>query len=89
MVNIFKNHSQLNIDKIAVLNLRKNRLRDAGLIELSKGIKYARNLVSLDLSSNEITPKGIEAFSLAASSSNSLTSINLSTVDGVQRNRVA
>ena len=77
------------MDKIAVLNLRKNKLRDCGLIELSKGLKYARGLISIDLSSNEITPKGIEAFSQAASTSQSLTSINFSTVDGVQRNRVA
>lgn len=89
MVNILKTHSIYRMDRIAVLNLKKNRLRDVGLIELSKGIRFARNLVSLDISSNEITPKGIQALTQAASMSISLTSLNLSTVDGVQRNRVA
>jgi Ran GTPase-activating protein (RanGAP) involved in mRNA processing and transport len=67
----------------------KNKLRDEGLIELSKCLKYTYSLTHLDVSSNELTPKGIEALSKALTTNYSLASLNVSTVDGIQRNRMS
>lgn len=56
---------KLNIDKIASIDLSKNQLRDAGVIELSRILYFMKTLVALDLSSNEITPKSLEPLALA------------------------
>ena len=79
---------KLDVDKIASLDLSKNQLRDAGVIELSKILYFMKGLVALDLSSNEITPKSLEPLAKSIQSNNSLTFLALSTIDGVQRNRV-
>ena len=77
------------LPRISQLNLRKNLLRDPGVIELSKCLSKTKYLVSLDLASNEITPKGIKALSQALSENESLASLNLETLDGFQRNRLS
>jgi hypothetical protein len=74
---------------IAIIEIGKNFLRDPGIIELSKGLKYTKCLVSLDVCSNEISPKGILALTQSISQNESLASLNLSTVDGIQRNRLS
>lgn len=74
---------------IATIEIGKNFLRDPGIIELSKGLKYTKSLVHLDVCSNEISPKGVLALTQSISQNESLASINLSTVDGIQRNRLS
>jgi Ran GTPase-activating protein (RanGAP) involved in mRNA processing and transport len=87
-VHLVENHSRYNMDKIASIDLSKNQLRDEGVIELSKILLFSKSLVKLDLSSNEITPKAIQPLAEALKTNNSLTFLALSTIDGVQRNRV-
>lgn len=87
-VNLIQNQSRYNMDKIASIDLSKNQLRDEGVIELSKILLFSKSLVKLDLSSNEITPKAIQPLAEALKTNNSLTFLALSTIDGVQRNRV-
>ena len=48
---------------------------------------FSTNLVSLNIASNELTPKGVEVLTNNLLKNESLTSLNLSTMDGFQRNR--
>lgn len=73
---------------ISWLNLSKNHLRDSGLAELSRCIKFMPALCKLDVSSNEVTPKGIEPLGKALRNNHSVSFLNLSTLDGMYRNRV-
>jgi hypothetical protein len=52
----------LNFDRICVLNLSKNNINDKGLILLSKAIKKSFSLISVDVSSNNITYEGGKQF---------------------------
>ena len=45
-------------------------------------------MVKLDLSSNDITPKGIKYLTEGLRYNNSVTFLALSTIDGVNRNRI-
>jgi len=87
-VAITKDWCQEGLAHISNLDLSKNYLRDDGLSELSKCIKYMPALCRLDVSSNNVTPKGIEPLCKALEKNNSLTTILLSTIDGVNRNRI-
>jgi Ran GTPase-activating protein (RanGAP) involved in mRNA processing and transport len=77
-----------NFENIARLEISKNQLRDLGGIELSKHLKSARNLVHLDVSSNEMTHRGICAISDSLLNSPCIISLNMSTCDGIRRNRL-
>ena len=55
----FSNLAPLIDDKISSIDLSKNILRDEGVKALAKCLRYLKNLVKLDLSSNEITQKGV------------------------------
>lgn len=71
------------------MDLRKNSIGDAGILELSHAIKYSSSLVHLDLSSNELTAKGgFELFN-CLSVNESITSVDVSSHEGLHRNHLA
>ena len=88
LVELSQQWSLNKMTHISSIDLSKNQLRDAGVIELSKCIKFIPMLSKLDLSSNEITPKGLSKLCKEFHYSQHMTFINLSTYDGVYRNRV-
>ena len=65
-----------------------NNLRDQGIIELAKPIRYCRFIVKLDVSSNYISAKGFEVLSKSLQNNEGICMVNFSTKGGVQRNRL-
>jgi len=45
--------------QLAHLNLAKNMLRDEGIAKLCAGITHSRTLIYLNVSQNNLTPKGM------------------------------
>ena len=74
----------LDFEKICVLNLAKNNLNDKGLILLSKAIKKSISLVSVDVSSNNITHEGGKQFINDLIEQQSIINIYL----GTNKNRI-
>jgi len=51
-------------------------------------VRRSKSLIELNLASNEITNEGMTSIFDSLSDNQSITSVNLSTVDGVSRNRL-
>ena len=67
-------------EKLRSLDLAKNQLRDAGIIELSKIFDSKGCTISqVNLASNEITFKSMAEFCAKLRNNNSITFLNLST----------
>ena len=78
-------HSQ----RITRLDLSKNRLKDEGVAALASALAANTSLVHLNLASNEITAKGIQVLCERGLSGNeTLVSLDLSSIDGLSRNRL-
>jgi Ran GTPase-activating protein (RanGAP) involved in mRNA processing and transport len=74
--------------EVVGLDLRKNKVGNAGILELAKGLQKNRTLVHLDLGSNDITQEGAEGFFDKIKCHKSLYSLNLANSDGLHRNRM-
>ena len=70
------------------LDLGKNKLGNAGVLALLKGIKSNCSLVHLDLGSNDLTSDSAIPLFTALSTHMTLTSLNLSNHDRLHRNRL-
>jgi len=77
-----------DVDLVAHLDLSKNLIGDKGVEILAPAFQNSRNLVSLSLGSNDISGVGMVKLFNAFTLNCSLSTINLSTEDGVQRNRI-
>ena len=71
------------------LELRNNDLGDKGAVILSKSLSKAINLVYIGLAGNDIGPEGASALFRSLSSSHAVTSLDLSSSEGLHRNRIA
>lgn len=78
----------INMDKIAVLDLTKNNLGDAGVGHLMQVVRHNKSLVALNLSSNEISGVGFGYIFDAMCTNESIISLNLSTHENYNRNRL-
>ena len=74
-------------NKIAKLILAKNNLQDFGLDSLLEGINQNLTLVHLDLSSNDLSHKIGEKLFKVIERHCSLISIDISSREGINRNR--
>ena len=79
LTNILNN----NKDLVAHLDISKNLIGDKGIDILAPAFQSSRNLVSLIIGSNDISPNGMIKLLNAFSQNCSLQYINLSTEDGV------
>ena len=86
--NMLHNFQYHNIDRISSIDLSMNNLRDPGIIELAKPIRYCKFIVKLDVSSNSISSKGFQTLCLALEKNEGVCMINFSTKNGVNRNRL-
>lgn len=68
--------------------MAKNFLGDLGIIEIAKALVHNRNIVHLDISSNNITPEGAHKFFNLLQKSSSIVSLDISSKDGLNRNKV-
>jgi Ran GTPase-activating protein (RanGAP) involved in mRNA processing and transport len=73
----------------AFIILGKNMLGDSGCVNLTKFIQRSLTIVHLDLSSNNLTPEGAEQVLKILSGHGSLASLDLSSHEGLHRNRLA
>ena len=76
-------------DKIKKLYLGQNKLLDFGAILLSRAFKVSTNIIHLDLSSNGITWRGFSSLFGWLQNNNTIVSLNLSSKDRSQRNKLA
>ena len=67
------------------LDLHKNLLGDQGVKILMTEIRRSKSLVDLNLASNEISNEGMISIFDALQDNQSLSALNISTVDGVAR----
>lgn len=74
--------------RITHLNLERNLLCDEGTITIVKALKKSEVLIYLNLSSNEIKPRGINAILEKLMDNCSIQELVLGTVDGGNANRV-
>lgn len=74
--------------KISHLDLCKNMLGDKGVKILAQAFLKSKSLVSIHLGSNEITVHGVCILLKALTKNESIDTIDLSTEDGIQRNRI-
>ena len=70
------------------LDLQKNLLGDQGVRILMTEIRRSKSIVDLNLASNEISNEGMISIFDALQDNQSLSALNISTVDGVARNRL-
>lgn len=75
-------------ENFAYIILGKNMLGDEGCLNITKGLKKNLTIVYLDLSSNSLTPEGSEKIMKVLSSYGSLAGLNISSYEGLHRNRV-
>lgn len=68
--------------------LSANHLQDSGALKLSQLISLNSNIIHVDVSSNELTNEGMKAFIDLWLNSVSLISLDISTYNGVHRNRI-
>jgi Ran GTPase-activating protein (RanGAP) involved in mRNA processing and transport len=93
-MNIGKNTAEVLQDllqfnyKISHLDLCKNMLGDKGVRLLAQAFLKSKSLVSINLGSNEITVQGVCILLKALTKNESIDTIDLSTEDGIQRNRI-
>lgn len=78
-----------NNKSIKRVYIGKNKFFDEGIIILSKVLKLGSNIIHLDVSSNGITWKGFNTLIDALMNNNTLVSLNLSSKDRSQRNKLA
>ena len=74
--------------KIAHLDLSINMLGDKGVKVLVPQLLKSKQLVSIHFGSNEITVHGMTILFNQLVNNQSIDTINLSTEDGIQRNRI-
>lgn len=74
--------------RITHLNLERNLLCDAGTITIVKALRKSEVLIYLNLSSNEIKPRGINTILENLMDNSSIQELVLGTVDGGNANRV-
>ena len=70
------------------LILARNTLRDEGISSMVPYLIRNRSLVHIDISSNDIGSEGTSIFFTAMASHKSVTSINISSPEGLNRNRI-
>lgn len=63
-------------------------LGDKGVRILAQAFLKSKSLVSINLGSNEITVHGVNILLKALTKNESIDTIDLSTEDGIQRNRI-
>ena len=69
--------------------MSKNRLRDEGVAALASALAANTSIIHLNLASNEITAKGIQVLcQIGLSGNETLVSLDLSSIDGLSRNRL-
>lgn len=73
---------------ISKLHLQRNSLGDQGAIMIVKALKVSYTIVSLNLASNSISPLGMREVFNELADHQSLTALNMSTEDGINRNRL-
>ena len=73
----------------AQLELGRNTLTDKGAVTLVKTLSKSINLVHVGLSSNDISPEGGAAIFRALTDNQSITSFDISSHEGLNRNRLA
>lgn len=71
------------------IKLGKNMFGDSGCVNLSRYLQKNLNIVHLDLSSNNLSPEGAEQVLKILSGHGSLISLDLSSHEGLHRNRLA
>lgn len=76
-------------DRLAVLDLHKNNLGDAGVKLLLPSIAKSRTLIHFNIASNDITNDGMMALFSGMLRNESLTELNVSTMEGIARNRIS
>jgi Ran GTPase-activating protein (RanGAP) involved in mRNA processing and transport len=74
--------------RIGHLDLCKNMLGEKGIKILAPAFLKSKSLVSLHLGSNEITVHGVCILLKALTKNESINTIDISTEDGIQRNRM-
>ena len=78
----------LKVSNFAYIDLSENSLGDEGSFQLLREISNSQTIVHLDLSNNDIGPEGFNNLSKALAYHPSLTSVNLSSYEGLHRNRI-
>ena len=63
-------------------------LRDAGIAKLCFGLAHSRNLVYLNVSQNNLTPKGMAMLFDAVAKSTSICSLSVGNEGSTNRNRI-
>jgi len=71
------------------LDLRKNVLSDTGVKILMQQIARSKSIAYLNLASNELTNEGMTAIFEGLRENQSVVSLDVSTIEGVARNRVS
>lgn len=72
----------------AQLELRNNDLGDKGAVILAKALSKALNLVHIGLAGNDIGPEGANVLFRSLAGSHTVTSLDLSSSEGLHRNRI-
>ncbi|OMJ85744.1 hypothetical protein SteCoe_12872 [Stentor coeruleus] len=75
-------------DNFAYIVLGKNMFGDEGCLSIAKGLKKNLTIVYIDLSSNSLSPEGSEKIMKVLSSHESLAGLNISSYEGLHRNRL-
>lgn len=75
-------------DKIAYLDLAQNNLGDIGVQILCDAIQSSISLVMLNVTSNGISHKGGDSIFKMLIDQKSIISMNLSSIEGINRNRI-
>ena len=68
--------------RVTHINLERNLLGDAGAIEIVKAISDSQVIIALNLSSNEIKPKGVNQIFNMLMSNESLQELTIGTTEG-------
>ena len=74
--------------EITHLDLSKNLLNDKGTKLLLPSIASSKSIVVFKVCSNDISPNGLKLLFQYLKGNESITEIDISTEDGVQRNRI-
>ena len=78
-----------NNHNFSQLELRNNDLGDKGAVILAKSLSKALNLVHIGLAGNDIGPEGANVLFRSLAGSHTVTSLDLSSSEGLHRNRIA
>lgn len=69
--------------------MARNNLGDEGLLVITELIRLNPSIVHLDVSSNSISPNGAYEFFTQLADIHSLISVDISSKDGLNRNKVS